>query len=103
MFLAYPGVSLKVLRVFQCREVDGVAYLEADMRLQVQVARSFCTCATVGRVGFVKSRGRAVAVSLASTGLRVCLSYAVLFERVGRLRGLQSGHCRGVRHWASLG
>ncbi len=35
MFLAYPGVSLKVLRVFQCRTIDGVSYLEADMRLQV--------------------------------------------------------------------
>jgi hypothetical protein len=31
-------VSLKVLRVFQCRTIDGVSYLEADMRLQVRVA-----------------------------------------------------------------
>ncbi len=36
MFMAYPGVSLKVLRVFQCRTIDGVSYLEADMRLQVR-------------------------------------------------------------------
>ncbi len=34
LFLAYPGVSLKVLRVFRCREVDGTHYLVADMRLQ---------------------------------------------------------------------
>ncbi len=45
MFLAYPGVSLKVLRIFQCRTIDGVAYLEADMRLQVRgrVGRA-CRC-----------------------------------------------------------
>ncbi len=36
MFLAYPGVSLKVLQVFQCRDINGVAYLEADMRLKVR-------------------------------------------------------------------
>lgn len=35
MFLAYPGVSIKVLRVFKCRGIDGMSYLEADMRLQV--------------------------------------------------------------------
>ncbi len=34
LFLAYPGVSLKVLRVFKCREVDGQFWLVADMRLQ---------------------------------------------------------------------
>jgi hypothetical protein len=34
LFLAYPGVSLKVLRLFKCREVNGTHWLEADMRLQ---------------------------------------------------------------------
>ena len=34
LFLAYPGVSLKVLRVFKCREVGGKYWLVADMRLQ---------------------------------------------------------------------
>ena len=35
MFVAYPGVSLKVMRLFQCRTIDGVSYLEADMLLKV--------------------------------------------------------------------
>ncbi len=47
MFLAYPGVSLKVLRVFQCREIDGVSYLEADMRLQVRTAAVACLAVAV--------------------------------------------------------
>ncbi len=31
---ALSGVSLKILRLFRCREIDGVSWLEADMRLQ---------------------------------------------------------------------
>ena len=34
LFLAYPGVSLKVLRLFKCRKVEGEWWLEADMRMQ---------------------------------------------------------------------
>jgi hypothetical protein len=34
LFVAYPGVSLKVLRLFKCREIDGVWWLAADMRLR---------------------------------------------------------------------
>ena len=34
LFVAYPGVSLKILRTFKCLEVEGVWYLEVDMRLQ---------------------------------------------------------------------
>jgi hypothetical protein len=47
LFLAYPGVSLKVLRIFKCRNIDGQSYLEADMRLQVCVwhcAYPSCCC-----------------------------------------------------------
>jgi hypothetical protein len=34
LFVAYPGVSLKVLRLFKCREIEGVYWLAADMRLR---------------------------------------------------------------------
>ena len=31
--LCYPGVSVKMLRVFKCREVEGQWWLETDLRL----------------------------------------------------------------------
>jgi hypothetical protein len=34
LFIAYPGVSLKVLRLFKCREIEGEWWLAADMRLR---------------------------------------------------------------------
>jgi hypothetical protein len=34
LFIAYPGVSLKVLRLFKCRYIDGSWWLVADMRLR---------------------------------------------------------------------
>jgi hypothetical protein len=34
LFIAYPGVSLKVLRLFKCRHIDGAWWLAADMRLR---------------------------------------------------------------------
>lgn len=34
LFIAYPGVSLKLLRVFKCRTIDDESWLVADMRLQ---------------------------------------------------------------------
>jgi hypothetical protein len=34
LFIAYPGVSLKVLRLFKCRQIEGVWWLAADMRLR---------------------------------------------------------------------
>jgi hypothetical protein len=34
LFIAYPGVSLKVLRLFRCRQIEGVSWLAADMRLR---------------------------------------------------------------------
>ena len=33
LFVAYPGVSLKILRTFKCIEVEGDWFLEADMRV----------------------------------------------------------------------
>jgi hypothetical protein len=39
LFIAYPGVSLKVLRVFRCREIEGVSWLAADMRLRCYDSR----------------------------------------------------------------
>jgi hypothetical protein len=37
--LAYPGVSLKVLSIFVCRDVEGVSWLAADMRLRCYTAQ----------------------------------------------------------------
>jgi hypothetical protein len=34
LFIAYPGVSLKVLRLFKCRNIEGEWWLAADMRLR---------------------------------------------------------------------
>jgi hypothetical protein len=34
LFMAYPGVSLKLMRLFKCRNIEGVWWLAADMRLQ---------------------------------------------------------------------
>jgi hypothetical protein len=34
LFFAYPSVSFKVFRLFKCRQVEGVWWLVADMRLQ---------------------------------------------------------------------
>jgi hypothetical protein len=34
LFIAYPSVSQKILRIFWCRLVEGRYYLAADMRLQ---------------------------------------------------------------------
>jgi hypothetical protein len=34
LFIAYPGVSVKVLRLFKCRQIEGVWWLAADMRLR---------------------------------------------------------------------
>jgi hypothetical protein len=39
LFIAYPGVSLKVLRLFRCREIEGVSWLAADMRLRCYDSR----------------------------------------------------------------
>ena len=34
LFVAYPGVSLKIFQLFHCRRVEGVDWLVADMRLR---------------------------------------------------------------------
>jgi hypothetical protein len=34
LFFCYPGITMTILRTFKCREVEGVWYLEADLRLQ---------------------------------------------------------------------
>ncbi len=34
LFVAYPGVSLKILRMFKCRHIDDEWWLAADMRLR---------------------------------------------------------------------
>ena len=34
LFVAYPGVALKVMQTFHCQNVEGTSFLIADMRLQ---------------------------------------------------------------------
>jgi hypothetical protein len=34
LFVAYPGVSLKIMRLFKCRKIDDMWWLAADMRLR---------------------------------------------------------------------
>ena len=34
LFIAYPSVSVKILRLFNCREVNGLYWLTVDLRLQ---------------------------------------------------------------------
>ena len=34
LFVAYPGVALKIMRMFHCVDVEGVSWLAADMRLR---------------------------------------------------------------------
>ena len=34
LFIAYPSVSVKIFKLFRCREVEGHYWLVADMRLQ---------------------------------------------------------------------
>jgi hypothetical protein len=34
LFFSDPGITLKLLRVFQCQAVEGVQCLSADLRLQ---------------------------------------------------------------------
>ena len=33
VFLMYPGLGLKAFRVFKCKDVDGIFYLQADMNI----------------------------------------------------------------------
>jgi hypothetical protein len=34
LFVAYPGIALKIMRTFKCRYIDGTPYLAVDMRLR---------------------------------------------------------------------
>ena len=34
LFIAYPSVSIKIFRLFNCRKVDGHYWIAADMRLR---------------------------------------------------------------------
>jgi hypothetical protein len=94
MFLAYPGVSLKVLRVFKCRDIAGVSYLEADMRLQVIVR------------GVTQAPGPCCGTAHRQLIVALCAllcECAVLHKRVGRLRHLQFDHCCSLRHRSAVG
>lgn len=55
LFVAYAAVSIKVLRMFRCRKIEGTWYLVADMRLECFTATwwSYATYAAVMGVAFV--------------------------------------------------
>jgi hypothetical protein len=41
LFVAYPGVALKIMRMFRCVDIEGTHWLAADMRLQCYTGRWF--------------------------------------------------------------
>ena len=49
LFVAYPGISLMIMRTFKCVEVEGEWWLVADMRLQCYTGQwwSYATYAAV--------------------------------------------------------
>ncbi len=102
MFLAYPGVSLKVLRVFKCRKIAGVSYLEADMRLQVRAGEQWpvpCahTLAMPPAPGPCLSPGNRCLLPSPHPHTHHSFARAVLHWRVGWLRHLQPDCRSGVR------
>jgi len=97
MFVAYPGVSLKVLRMFQCRTVDGVSYLEADMRLRVRLHREL----SFPCLGNLKCAVQRKLLEATLGMLSFAAAWAVLLTGVGWLRHLWPGCWRGVCGWAS--
>jgi hypothetical protein len=91
LFLAYPGVSLKVLRVFKCVDVEGTSYLVADMRLKVSWGGRVCVAPLTPYASL-----RCVGPHTMSPAPNLVGS-AVLHQRVGRLRGLLLVHVCCVR------
>jgi hypothetical protein len=88
MFFCYPGITLKLLRVFKCQKVEGLWYLEADYRLRCFTEKwwSVATYASIMLVVF-------------TIGFPVAITY-VLFNRRHKLFGVGSDRTR--RSWGFL-
>ena len=82
LFFCYPGITLKLLRVFKCQAVEGVQYLSADLRLQ---------CYTAQWAGFAAYAG--VMLALYTVGLPVGV-FLVLWHRRHKLYGANSERTR---------
>jgi uncharacterized membrane protein YgcG len=82
LVLAYPGVSLKILRMFRCREIEGRYWLVADMRLQCYTRRwgGYAVYAVLMMVVYV-------------IGLPITI-FMILFRRRHRLFGESSERAR---------
>ena len=78
LFIGYPSVSMKLFNLFKCREVEGVYYLAADMRL-VCFDRVWVAYAAYG-IGMI---------GLYVVGLPVAM-FVMLFRRRGSLFGENS-------------
>ena len=45
LFLVFPSLSANMLAVFNCKDLHGQAYLDADIRIQCYTAEhNFCMC-----------------------------------------------------------
>jgi hypothetical protein len=64
LFIAYPSVSQKILRTFQCREVEGVFYLSADMRLQCYTREWYGYALYAGIMGVVYVAGLPLSIAI---------------------------------------
>jgi hypothetical protein len=82
LFMAYPGVSLKLMRLFKCRNVEGVWWLAADMRLR---------CYTGEWAGYAVYA--VIMIALYVIGLPLTL-FQVLWRRRYKLFGERSTHTR---------
>jgi len=82
LFLCYPGITLKIFRMFKCRNVDGTSYLVADLRLQ---------CYTAEWAGYAIYAG--IMAILYAFGLPMA-AFWILFRRRHKLFGLRSMETR---------
>ena len=85
LFFCYPGITLKLLRVFKCQTVEGVQYLSADLRLQ---------CYTAQWAGFAAYAG--VMLAVYTVGLPVGVFLALWYRRT-KLYGANSEPTLSVR------
>jgi hypothetical protein len=57
LFLAYPGVSVQILRMFKCLEIDGAWWLAVDMRLRCFDTRWYFFAVYAGVMGVLYVAG----------------------------------------------
>lgn len=82
LFLAYPGVTLKIFRMFKCRNINGTSYLVADLRLQCYTAKWGGYAIYAGVMGLLYAFGLPAAVMW------------ILYRRRHKLFGLRSPETR---------